>query len=107
MSDNLQPWETLSRQTILDHSKYLSIEEHVVELPDGQVIERWPWIITPDYVIVVAITTAGEFLCFRQTKYSVEGTSLAPTGGYIEPGEDPLEAAKRELLEETDRVAAE
>lgn len=107
MNDNLQPWKTLSRQTILDHSKFLSVEEHVVELPDGQVIERWPWIITPDFVVVVATTAAGEFLCFRQNKYGVEGTSLAPTGGYIEPGEDPLEAAKRELLEEMGYKALE
>ena len=31
----------------------------------------------------------------------MEGTSLAPVAGMMEPGEDPLEAAKRELLEET------
>lgn len=107
MSDSLRPWKTLSRQTILEHSKYLSVEEHVVKLPDGQVIERWPWIVTPDYVIVVATTADSEYVCFRQTKYGVEDTSLAPTGGYIEPGEDPLEAAKRELLEETGYQATE
>jgi ADP-ribose pyrophosphatase len=107
LSDNLRPWKTLSRQTILDHSKYLRVEEHVVELPDGQVIEHWPWIITPDFVNVVTITAAGEFLCFRQTKYGVEGTSLSVVGGYIDPGEDPLTAAKRELLEETGHEATE
>jgi len=107
LSDSLQPWKTLSRQTILEHSKYLSVEEHVVELPDGRVIEHWPWIITPDFVNVVATTAEGEFLCFRQTKYGVEGTSLSVVGGYIDPGEDPLTAAKRELLEETGHEAAE
>jgi ADP-ribose pyrophosphatase len=107
MSDSLQPWKTLSRQTILEHSKFLSVEEHVVELPNGQVIEHWPWVITPDYVNVVATTAEGEFLCFRQTKYSVEGTSLSAIGGYIDPGEDPLTAAQRELLEETGYKATE
>lgn len=107
MDDSLQPWKTLSRQTILEHSKYLTVEEHVVELPDGRVIEHWPWIVTPDFVNVVAITAEGKFLCFRQTKYGVDGTSLAAVGGYIDPGEDPLEAAKRELLEETGHEAEE
>jgi ADP-ribose pyrophosphatase len=107
LSDNLQPWKTLSRHTILDHSKYLTVEEHVVELPDGRVIEHWPWIITPDFVNIVAITAEDEFLCFRQTKYGVDGSSLAVVGGYIDSGEEPLEAAKRELLEETGYEATE
>ncbi len=97
----MQPWKTLSRRTILNHSRFLVVEEHTIELPDGRVISDWPWIISPDYVIVLAVTEDGEFLCFRQTKYGVDGTSLAPVGGYLEPGEDPLTAAQRELFEET------
>jgi ADP-ribose pyrophosphatase len=50
---------------------------------------------------VAVVTTEQQFLCFRQTKYAVEGITLAPVGGYLEPGEDPLAAAQRELLEET------
>lgn len=95
------PWKTIDRQKILDTGFRLSVEMHKVELPDGRVIPDWAWIITPDYINVVAITPKGEFICFRQTKYAVEGTSLAVVGGYIEPGEAPLTAAKRELLEET------
>lgn len=95
-----QPWKTLSRRTILEHSKYLTVEEHAVELPDGRVISDWPWVITPDYVNVAVLTSEGQFLCFRQTKYAVEGVSLAPVGGYLEPGEDPLHGAQRELMEE-------
>jgi ADP-ribose pyrophosphatase len=102
-----KPWKTRSRRVILDRGKYLKVECHAVELPDGRVIEDWPWIITPDYVNVLAETAEGYYLCFRQTKYAVEGTSLAPVGGYIEPGEEPLAAAHRELLEETGHATSE
>jgi ADP-ribose pyrophosphatase len=97
----MKPWKTLSRETILNHSKYLAVENHTVELPDGKVIDDWPWLISPDYVNVVAMTESNAFLFFRQTKYSVDGTTIAPVGGYLEPGENSLDAAQRELLEET------
>jgi ADP-ribose pyrophosphatase len=100
-NSDLRPWKTISRETILDHSDHLRVENHAIQLPDGEVIKDWPWIILPDAVIVLAQTTNGNYLCFRQTKYAVEGTSLAPVGGLIEPEEKPLNAAKRELLEET------
>jgi ADP-ribose diphosphatase len=103
----MEAWKTAARQTILNHSKWLQVENHTVQLPDGQLIDDWAWIVTPDYVNIAAITEAGAFLCFRQTKYAARGITLAPVGGYIEPGEDPLAAAQRELLEETGCRAAE
>ncbi len=103
----MQPWHTLSRRTVLAHSKWLVVEEHTVELPEGRVIPNWPWVITPDYVNVVAVTDDGNFLCFRQTKYGVDGMTLATVGGYIEPDEEPLVAAQRELREETGYAARE
>lgn len=103
----MQPWKTLSRRTILNQGKYLIVENHTIELPDGHVITDWPWLITPDYVNVLATTDEDEFLCLRQTKYAVDGTSLASVGGYLEPGEEPLAAARRELLEETGYQASE
>jgi ADP-ribose pyrophosphatase len=96
----LRPWETLARKTILNHGKFLTVESHTIKLPDGRIIPDWPWLITPSAAIVLPVTADGKFLCFRQTKYAVEGTTLAPVGGMLEPDEPPLEAAKRELLEE-------
>jgi ADP-ribose pyrophosphatase len=46
------------------------------------------------------VTPQGTVFLFHQTKYAVPGTTLAPVGGHIEPGEEPLAAAKRELREE-------
>ncbi len=103
----MEPWKTLERRVLLAHSKYLTVEEHTVELPDGRLIEHWPWIVTPDFVNVVAVDEGGRFLFFRQVKYAVDGVVLAPVGGFLESGEDPLAAAQRELLEETGYEAPE
>lgn len=97
----MKNWKILSRKTVLDQGKYLRVENHALQLPDGQVIEDWPWIITPDFVSIVAVTKDEQYLLFEQDKYSIEGLSLAPAGGYVEPGEEPLIGAKRELREET------
>jgi ADP-ribose pyrophosphatase len=103
----MDSWKTLSRETVLDRGKFLRVEDHTVQLPDGRVIKQWPWVISPDFINVVAVTETGEFLCFHQVKYAVEGEVLATIGGYLEPGEEPLAAAKRELLEETGYEASE
>jgi ADP-ribose pyrophosphatase len=103
----MQQWKTLSKKLVLADGKYLTVEHHEIELPNGRIISPWPWLITPDYVNVAVVTQEKTFLCFRQTKYGVEGTTLAPVGGYLEPGEDPLSAARRELLEESGYEASD
>jgi ADP-ribose pyrophosphatase len=102
----VEPWKTRERRKVLDYGKWLLVEDHTIELPDGRIISGWPWIITPDYINVLVETEDGKFLCFEQVKYGIQGTSYAPVGGYIEPGEEPLAAARRELREETGYEAA-
>lgn len=97
----MDQWKTTQKRTVLQNGKFLTVEYHTIELPDGQIIEDWSWVITPDYINAIVIDEEGRFVFFKQTKYALDGIALAPVGGYIEPGEDPLESAKREVLEET------
>lgn len=93
--------KTVSREIVLDQAPWLVVENHTVQLPTGEVVPDWAWVITPPYVTIAAITLEGFFLCFRQEKYAADGISLATVGGYLEKGESPLDAAQRELREET------
>jgi len=98
-------WKTLSQRVVFDQAPWLVVEYHTVELPDGRQISDWSWVRTPDYINVVVLTDTGEYLCFRQRKYGVPEPMLSLVGGYIKPGEPPLAAAQRELLEETGYVS--
>ena len=101
----MQLWKTVSRKVVQRYGKFLTVESHAIELPDGRRLKNWPWLVAPDFVLVLARTAAGKFLCFRQTKYAVKSITLAPVGGHVDAGERPLAAAKRELVEETGYTA--
>lgn len=54
-----------------------------------------------DWVNVVAVAEDGDCVMIRQFRFGVGYTTLEVPGGMVDPGEDPLAAARRELAEET------
>ena len=56
---------------------------------------------TSDWVNIVALTPEEEILVVSQFRFGVRKTTVEIPAGLIEPGETPLEAAIRELKEET------
>jgi ADP-ribose pyrophosphatase len=75
---------------------WFSIDEFA--LPDGAPFFR---LTRPDGVVILALTGGGEIVLVRQFRPARSRFSLEMPAGSIDPGEAPLEAAKRELLEET------
>lgn len=74
---------------------------HTVRAESGAVINDWLWFDERDAINVLARLASGNFVVFEQRKYGFSGLSLAPIGGFIEPNETALDAARRELEEET------
>ncbi len=60
-----------------------------------------------DWVNMVAITSDGELVMVRQHRFGVGYATLETPGGMVDPGEDSLAAARRELAEETGYTGGE
>jgi 8-oxo-dGTP pyrophosphatase MutT (NUDIX family) len=55
----------------------------------------------PDWVAVAAVDDGGRFVLVRQHRHGIDGPTIEPAGGLVDPGERPDRAALRELEEET------
>lgn len=56
---------------------------------------------TPSWVNVVAVTPDKKLVMVEQYRFGIGALTIEPTGGMVDPGEEHLQAAQRELLEET------
>lgn len=94
--------KTLSSKTVY-RGKIFDITYDEVELSDGLLRHR-EIIRHPGGVVICAIKE-NKLLMVKQYRYATKSTQIELPAGRLEYGEDPLEAAKRELKEETGYIA--
>ena len=80
--------------------RIFNVDRLRVELPDGRVAIR-DVVRHPGAVAVVALTEDGRICLVRQYRTALGRVTVEIPAGKLAPGEDPLECATRELLEET------
>lgn len=83
---------------------FLEVHRDVVRLPDGSQAAR-DYIRHPGAVAVVALTQEGAVVLEKQHRYPLRRDFVEIPAGKMEAGEEHLDTAKRELLEETGYVA--
>lgn len=94
-------WKVLRSENILRLGPWLSVRQECVELPSGVQIPTWYVLEFPNWINVIAETRDGELVMIDQYRHAYGQTCYELVAGVIDEGETPLEAAKRELLEET------
>ena len=98
---DLQPWITLSSKEVLAVPNRLRVVKEQVQLPDGRVVDDFYQIQLSEYVVVFAQTAEGAVVLEQHYKHGPRRVIFSLPAGHLEPEEQPLESAKRELLEET------
>lgn len=106
MTEPLEPWRVLASRDVYAAEPWLKVRIETLELPDGRRVE-FHQVDQQDFIVVFAETGDGRALMLRQYKHGARRVSLTFPAGAMNPGEDPLETAQRELLEETGYVSGD
>ena len=93
-------WNVLEDKKVYGTPIFSLHEKQVV--PDGET-EPAPFYVlnAPEWINVIALTPNNEIVLVEQYRHGIDESTLEIPGGMVDGGEKPLEAAKRELLEET------
>ena len=95
------PWTVLNSRSLLNADPFLTVRVETVGLPDGRLITDYYQLDMPSFACIFAETPDGRIVTYRQYRHGPRKVGLVFPGGHLSPGEAPLDAARRELKEET------
>lgn len=102
---SLQPFTRSDSRTLLE-TPIFTLRADTAARPDGAHEGTYYVLECPAYVNVVALTDDARIILVRQWRHGTRAVELEIPAGLVEPGEADLDAAARELLEETGYGAA-
>lgn len=97
---SMATWKVLDKQYVLK-SPWLNVRQDHVLLPNGTELSDFFVLEYRHWVCVIAVTIEGKYLIEKQYRHGINQDCYELCAGIVEKDEDPLVAAKRELLEET------
>ncbi|HEY3596329.1 MAG TPA: NUDIX hydrolase [Paraburkholderia sp.] len=98
--------ETRLDSTNVYKGPFMTVNLDTVRLPDGKEATR-EYVVHPGAVMVIPLLDDGRVLLERQYRYALGKVMTEYPAGKLDPNEDELACAKRELLEETGYTARE
>jgi len=99
-----RPWRVLSSTVLID-SRYLRLRSDAIELPNGARINEYYVRETRGFAVIFPVTPQERVVLVRQYKHGINERVLELPAGAIDPGENAVDCAVRELAEETGYAA--
>jgi len=96
----IKKWNVVSSKQ-LESNKIFSVRKDTSVSPITGNEHDFFVVEAPDWINVVAITEHDEVILIEQYRHGIQSVTVEIPGGMVDPGEEPLQTAKRELLEET------
>ncbi len=96
----IDKWNLLESEYLI-RRPWLTARRDRVKLPNGQINDEFYVLEYPDWVNVIAVTEEGEFIMIEQYRHGLGEVQMEICAGVVEKGEHHLDAAKRELMEES------
>jgi ADP-ribose pyrophosphatase len=96
----MQKWKLLHSELAFNH-RWFKVRQDKVELPSGKVLDDyfvWP---EGDVALVIPVTSNKEFVLVQQYKHAAGHIMIEYPAGMVNKEENPEDAARRELEEET------
>lgn len=100
----MQPWKTIDSKLAFDQ-RWFKVRQDKVELPTGKILDDYYIWQNDDVSMVVPVTKDKKFVLIKQYRQAAGQFTIEFPVGYVNKGELPEEAAKRELTEETGYTA--
>ena len=92
--------ETELSSELVYEGLFLKLRRDQARMPDGSVHGR-EYIVHPGAAAMVPLHDDGRVLVVRQYRYPLRDVFVEIPAGKLDPGETPIETARRELVEET------
>jgi 8-oxo-dGTP pyrophosphatase MutT (NUDIX family) len=94
-------WETLETEYALN-TRWLKVKKERVRIPESRrILDDFYIIEGGELVAILAIDKDDKIVLVKQYRHAVKDGTIDLPGGSVEKGEKPIDAAKRELAEET------
>lgn len=97
---NPKPWKVVKNRCLVKNP-WIKLFHKSFKLPNGKILKDYYTIEIKDGVAIITLNSKNQILLFKEFERGIMKPGYKLPGGSIDEKETPLEAAKRELLEET------